>query len=282
MRILGKIPEGGAIGLGVFDGVHVGHQTIVDQTDGILTLFPHPDRILRKNAELPYLCSLVELAALVPNLLVLRFSSATALLSPEAFLEMIFNTLRPGCVVGGSDFRFGHRHAGTVAMLQAWGRSRGVAVTVVPLASMAGIPIKSSRIRDLIQSGHLAEACGLLGHTYPLFGRVIRGKGQGRTLGFPTANLRVFRNKCLPGFGVYAAEVELETGRRPAILYIGNRPTLGYGDSIEVHIPGIDVQLLGRRVKVWISRKIRGEHKFDSTDALISQIHKDIQSLDGR
>ncbi len=281
MRILGELPKGGAIGLGVFDGVHRGHQTIVDQTDGILTLFPHPDRILRKNAEMPYLCSLVELAALVPNLLVLRFSSATALLPPDAFLALILETLHPGRIVVGSDFRFGHRHAGTVAHLQDWGALHGIYVTVVSLAAVSGSPIKSSHIRELIQAGDLADACGLLGHPYPLFGRVIRGKGQGRTLGFPTANLRVFRNKCLPGFGVYAAEVELESGRRPAILYIGNRPTLGYGDSIEVHIPGIDVQLVGRRLKVWISRKIRGEHKFASTDALITQIYRDIHALQG-
>lgn len=280
MRVIGTFPEGGAVGLGIFDGVHRGHQTIVAQTDGIVTLFPHPDRVLRKNAEMPYLCSLVELAALVPRLVVLRFSSETAQLSAEVFLDMLRVAIRPGRIVVGSDFRFGYRHAGNVEVLQAWGRLHGIEVTVVPLASHHDTPIKSSNIRKLIEAGNVAEACALMGHSYPMFGRVIRGKGKGRMLGFPTANLRLFRNKCRPAYGVYAAEVELATGRRPAILYTGKRPTLGYGESVEVHIPGINVHLEGARLKVWISRKIRGDQKFESRDALIAQIRNDIRSLD--
>lgn len=279
MRIVGTIPPGSVIGLGVFDGVHLGHQDIVQQSDCVMTLFPHPDRILRKNLEMPYLCSLVELASLLPHLVILRFSSQVAKMTAFEFVEFLMHQFQPKGIVVGSDFRFGLGQSGSVDFLRTWAATRNIEITAVPLKGINGTPIKSSGIRTLIQSGEMAAACELMGHHYPLFGRVIRGKGNGKTLGFPTANLRVFRNKCLPAFGVYAGEVDLEGNRVRAIIYIGNRPTLNTGFSVEVHIPEWSGGLYGKRLKVWVSRRIRGDYRFESVNALVEQINRDIASL---
>lgn len=279
MRLIGTIPPGATIGLGVFDGVHLGHRDIVTQSDAVMTLFPHPDRVLQKNAELPYLCSLVELSELLPQLMVLRFSSQTALMSAHEFLSFILDAVKPAGIVCGSDFKFGANQEGTVAYLQQWGVQNGIAITVVSLRHLDGEPIKSSMIRNYIQEGDLERACRLMGHDYPLFGRVVRGKGDGRRLGFPTANLRWFRNKCLPAFGVYEATVEIENVAHLAIVYVGNRPTLNNGFSVEVHIPGWSGGLYGQRLKVWVSRRIRGDQRFSSVDELIAQITRDIAAL---
>jgi riboflavin kinase/FMN adenylyltransferase len=269
-----------SVGLGVFDGFHMGHREIVSKTDAILTLFPHPDRVLGKNAGMGYLSSPTELAALVPHLLIARFSSNVSQMSSDDFLRWVKTVLAPSRLVVGSDFRFGRYQAGSIDTLRDWGEREGISIEVQPLVNRDGVPIKSSQIREQIIAGDIESACQSLGHPYPMFGRVMQGKGMGKTLGFPTANLRVFRNKCVPPFGVYAATVHVDGGVRSAILYIGNRATLGYGFSIEIHIPGYSGELYGTRLHGYIHRRIRGDMKFGSVEALVDQIKQDIDALD--
>jgi len=279
MRLIGTIPRGAAIGLGVFDGVHLGHREIVQKSDAILTFHPHPDRVLNKNSQLEYLTSLREMRALLQTLAVFRFTTRASKLPHGTFLEYIAHDICPSKIIVGDDFRFGYNQLGTSDFLSEWAKTKGIGVEVVGLRGDGNQVIKSTVIRTWISSGDVDRACQWLGHPYPLFGTVIRGKGTGKTLGFPTANLVLSRHKCVPGFGVYNAVAQWGEKRVSGIVYIGRRPTLGYGFAVELHIPGFSGDLYGRRLQVWINRRIRGEMKFENVADLVDQITRDIREL---
>lgn len=267
------------MGLGVFDGVHVGHQTIVAQSDAILTFMPHPDRVLVKTPHLRYLTTLREQRALVPRLLGVHFTKRMAAWSYTVFLDNIRNALPVAKLVIGEDFFCGAKKQGTPEAIAEWGLSRNVAVQRVPLHTYHGMPVKSATIRDTIQAGQLKDAVAMLGHPYPISGVVIAGAGVGKTLGFPTANLRVSRYKLLPPFGVYAGYV-IRAGRKcRAVLYIGKRPTFGGQHvSVEVHLIGMPIteSLYGEYLSVQVTDRIRGEMTFADRAALVAQIGQDI------
>ncbi|MBE9080221.1 bifunctional riboflavin kinase/FAD synthetase [Romeria aff. gracilis LEGE 07310] len=254
----------------------------------VVTFFPHPREFFSGQIR-PLLTPLAEkslrLAQLgVDQLLLLPFNQALAALSPQDFVEKILiQGLQAQRISVGSDFRFGRGRAGDAEMLSAIAAAYGVAVTVVPLKLETDERISSSRIRQALQAGNLPEANRLLGRTYTLTGRVVQGQQLGRTIGFPTANLKLPADKYLPRSGVYSVWVYgAATGLEPpcaGVMNIGHRPTVaGQHLSVEVHLLDWSADLYGRTLTVSLENFLRPEQKFASVDALKQQIEADCRT----
>lgn len=279
--------------LGMFDGVHRGHQALLmagvdlaEQTGlplNVFTFEPHPLRVLRPERAPALLTTLTERARLmadfgVDNLCILPFNRKVAGQAPEDFMAEMVRVYQPRHVVCGFNFTFGSRGAGNSESLCAYGREHGFEVTIVPEVILGGDTVSSTRIRSLLQQGNIPEATRLLGHSYTLCGQVMNGKRIGRTMGFPTANVAISKNKALPAFGVYACW--METGDRvyPAVVNVGRHPTLPEG-SVTVEAYALDAQLslYGQKVRLYFLSFLRPEKKFDGVEALKAQITRDAQ-----
>lgn len=266
------------IGLGVFDGVHRGHQYIVDQCDYILTLHPHPKTILHQQP-MTYLTTIHERRLYIPNLVVMTFSKAVSLMSADGFLNHVINAyFQPKKIIFGYDYRFGNQQEGTPELLTQWAQDRGIITSLTEPVLHQGIPVKSQTIRDCIRNDKFDDAIDLLGHPYTIVGTVVRGDGRGKSLGFPTANLVVDEDKLVPQPGVYGAISP--NHKSSAIVYIGSKPTFeGTHQAIEVHIPGLNEDLYGQSLRIDLTHFIRHEYTFDSADDLTVQIQRDIDQL---
>ncbi len=279
---------------GNHDGVHRGHRALIDAARAwasprglrvvALTFDPHPLRLLapeRAPATLTTMTRRVELlrGAGCDAVLVARFDADFAAQSPEAFVDdVLVRDLGARGVVLGPDFRFGARRAGDRALLASLGDARGFAVVpVAPLCDDAG-PVSSSRVRALLREGDVAGAVGLLGRVHDVDGEVVRGDQRGRTLGFPTANLRP-PDVLLPADGVYAVVARrLDAPGAPllgGVANLGVRPTLGAGRSVEVHLFDWHGDLYGAPLRVGFVARLREERRFGGLDALVAQIRKD-------
>lgn len=283
-----------AVSVGVFDGVHLGHAAILARArhraaDGPLTVVsfdPHPDLVLQKTFEAvppltPYRRKRALLAALgVDRFEVLPFTRELAALEPEEFVDRhLVARFRPRWLVVGANFALGRGRSGDVRRLAAIGADRGFEVEPVPLLEAEGGPISSTRIRGLLGAGRVAEAARLLGRRFALAGVVVRGEAIGRTLGFPTANLRLHEDQQVPADGIYAvcARLGAEQQWRPAAMSIGVRPTFGgQVRTLEVHVLDWSGELVGEDVEVEFVDWLRGEERFDSPAALIAAITADV------
>ncbi|MGB7251579.1 MAG: bifunctional riboflavin kinase/FAD synthetase [Phormidesmis sp.] len=250
----------------------------------VMTFSPHPQEYFSGISK-PLLTPVAEktwqLARLgIHQLVMLPFNQALAELSPEAFVEQILiKGLGAKQISVGSDFRFGKGRGGDAAGLKEIAAGYGVPVVLVPLKHERGDRISSSRIRQALQTGDLAEATYLLGRPYTLTGRVVKGQQLGRTIGFPTANLQIPEKKYLPRTGVYSTWIY---GITPeplrGVMNIGNRPTVeGQSLSVEVHLLDFSGDLYGQLLTVSLASFIRPEQKFDSLDELKAKIAADCQ-----
>lgn len=268
-----------SIGLGTFDGFHKGHQELAKHCEYILSLFPHPVSVL-KGTQINYLTTPEELKLIHPNTLTLTFTKEIANLEPEEFLKLIIKeTLQAKKIVVGYDYHFGKGRNGNLDTLKIWGKKNNIEIKVIEEISENKIPIKSKKIREDIANGNFKEAIQALGHPYPLIGKVIKGEGRGKSLGFPTANLSLPKEKLLPPKGVYKAILKEGSKDIPCICYNGTKPTFSDLKSFEVHIPNDTKDLYGQTLKLLLTEKIRDEIKFNSKEALIAQIKKDIACL---
>jgi len=272
-----------ALALGICDGCHLGHQLLLSRADALLSFSPHPDKVLKKNPDIKVLTTDAERRYYIPNQLFLDFTTQIASLSATDFLDQIHAAIGFTSVVVGDDFQFGHQQGGCTKALKHWGDENGVHIQVMDSYSdEKGHAIKSQNIRRLLAEGDLDTAVEDLGHSYLILGTVVPGEGRGKDLGFPTANLSVPADKQLPGPGVYAADL-IRAGRyHSAIVYIGSKPTFHATDgsqSIEVHIPGLDDDLYSEELAVFLTKFIRGEQKFASSEELVSQIQKDLAQI---
>jgi riboflavin kinase/FMN adenylyltransferase len=288
-----------SVAVGNFDGVHRGHQALVaaavarSREGGgpavVLTFDPHPARVLRPQAAPAALTTLAQkeelVAALgIDRLVVVPFDARLAALSPEAFArEVLQQALGARHVVVGESFRFGKGREGDPRRLEALGAGLGFAVEVVPPVLEGGRPISSSRVREALARGDVAEARRLLGRDYFVDGEVVRGDGRGRSIGVPTANLAPER-QILPANGVYAARCRPgELGWHTAAVNVGERPTFGGGRvRLEAHLLDFDGDLYGSRLRVAFHERLRGEQRFEGKDALVAQIRKDIDAARAR
>ena len=289
---LAALPGPIAIAAGVFDGVHLGHRAVISSalefaaanhgSAVVLTFDPHPTSVLRPGNASPLLTStrhkLRILKALgVQHTLVIPFDKAFAATEPADFIHQLAAAcpLRQICV--GEDWAFGKGRAGNLALLTALGPQLGFTASGTPSVAIAGQPVSSTAIRAAIQSGDLPTAQRLLGREFSLFGTVIAGNQLGRTIGFPTANIRP-ENEQLPPNGVYAVTAELGNKRIPGVANIGLRPTVQDADKerlLEVHLFDFTSDLYGADLEVHFRHFIRPEQKFASLEALKAQIATD-------
>jgi riboflavin kinase / FMN adenylyltransferase len=271
-------PRPRRIAVGEFDGVHLGHREVIDGSDTVLTFEPHPLRVVRPEAAPKLLTSLDAKAELiaqlgVQELVVIPFDDTFAHQSPQEFIDHILvERLQATRVSVGDNFRFGHGAAGDTALLAADGRFE---TRVVPLVEVDGEIVSSSHIRALVLAGEVELARRFLGSPFQLRGEVMQGDRRGRTLGFPTANLVPDEALVCPGHGVYVARA----GGDCAAVSVGVRPTFGTGRAVlvEAYILDREVDLYGQMLKIDFLARIRGERRFDSVEALIEQMHRDVE-----
>lgn len=282
-------PEPSAIAIGVFDGVHRGHQAVIQQAlalarrhdlvSTVFTFVEHPQAVIRPDHPVPLLTPWAEkqrrLEELgIERLIGVHFTPAFARLSPEDFAQKILlEQLQAKCICVGERFSFGHKSAGNAAQL----RKSGLQVVEVPPICDHETIISSSRIRKLLGEGHIQEANALLGYSYRLSGEVVTGDQRGRLLGFPTANLAVPEHKLIPAFGVYSGWVDGPMGRYPCVVNIGQSPTFDPPElKIEAHLLGFSGDLYGQCLTVELKDRIRGEVAFSHVEQLVEQIRQDV------
>lgn len=281
--------------IGKFDGVHLGHQAVLGQVAEkaselnlpavIITFEPQPEEFFAPGSAPARLTRLREkLKALgrfaVDRVVCLRFNRRLAAMAAEQFIEQILIAdLGVRYLVVGDDFRFGSNRRGDFAMLEAVGEARGFAVARMHTVNIDGNRVSSTRVRDALEVGDLAMAQKLLGRPYRISGRVAHGDKRGRTLGFPTANIRL-HHKALPLSGVYAVEVfGLEHEPRIGVANVGIRPTVdGRQSLLEVHLFDFAEDIYRRYIHVDFLHKLREERRFESLDALQAQIAADAEA----
>lgn len=280
---------------GTFDGVHRGHQQVLNQVleeakrqnlpSMLLTFHPHPRTIVQPKDWSPQiLTSIEEKAQRVLDLgidvvLVLAFTKEISQYSPKEFIERILcDAIGTKSMVVGYDHRFGKNREGRFDTLTTLSENYHFSVKEIAAKEIDDIAISSTRIRNYLSEGNLNMANELLGYAYPLSGTVIHGAKRGRTIGFPTANIEVEDPyKLIPPNGVYAATTTIDELKYPVVMNIGTRPTVdGQDRSIEAHIIGLDKDLYNRRIQISMQSFIRKERKFDGLDSLKIQIHKDL------
>lgn len=294
---LRAVPRAGsAVSIGFFDGVHVGHQATIDRMIAhaaghdlrsvVVTFDRHPLQIVRPDKVPPLLMTSARrartLAELGPDLvLVLVFDERLRMLAAEAFVEQVLrDVLDVRHIVVGHNFRFGHRAAGDVALLRDAGAREGFTVDGVDLLAADGAPVTSTRIREALAVGDVATAGRLLGRPFVIDGTVVHGDHRGRGLGFPTANLMTDPRCMVPGPGVYAGLLSHPDGRTlPAVTSVGTNPTFGgEGLRVESYVLDFDEDLYDLQVAVDLRRRLRGQRRFDGTEALIAAMDADVRA----
>ncbi len=284
------------IAIGSFDGIHLGHKALFEEAKSlsiilnaeplIVTFDPHPRSVLFPEANFKLLTTLEEKFYLlselgVKNIALIPFTRALSELSADLFVqEYIVDNLRAKGVVVGFNFRFGKGRQGDVEYLKELSKKYNFTFKAVPPVILDGIVISSSVIRSLIEKAQIETANKLLGRPYFLIGKVVKGRGRGKHLGYPTANIEVSSLKLLPPAGVYAVWVLINGKRFKGALNIGKRPTFEEKEiSIEVHIFNFDKDIYGETLKIEFIKHIREEKKFSSIEELKTQIEKDCQLI---
>jgi riboflavin kinase / FMN adenylyltransferase len=314
---LDEIPEAwgpSVVTIGVFDGVHRGHQRIVVRAAEaarelglplvVITFDPHPSEVIRPGSHPALLCSLRRRVQLLAEfgadaVCVLPFTLEFSHLSPHEFVRAVLaDRLHARRVVVGENFRFGYRAAGDLALLAELGEKYDFRAEGIPLLAQDGVTMSSSAIRDLVAAGDVAGAARGLGRPHRVEGVVVRGEQRGRALGVPTANLETAEHTAIPADGVYAgwlASLDAvgleadrgrergapgagETARWPAAISVGTNPTFdGQHRVVEAHaLDRDDLDLYGVHVAVDFAARLRGMIRFDSVDALVAQMRADI------
>ncbi len=289
-------PAGSAVTIGNFDGVHRGHQAMLDRLVNVattralatcaLTFEPHPREVFTPQQAPARLTSLREKLELLQSFgvgrtHVVHFTRAFASMSPQDFVErMLIGTLGARWILVGEDFRFGARRAGDVPLLRALGERHGFEVEAMSNVELDGLRISSSAVRAALAAGDLDRAALLLGRRYSISGRVVHGDKLGRELGFATANIQLKHNRP-PLAGIFAVRLHGDgVGTRDGVASLGVRPTVkadGAAPVLEVHLFNFAGELYGRHVRVEFLRKIRDEEKYSDLDTLKAKIASDCE-----
>ena len=281
------------LAIGVFDGVHLGHQALIRVLVGgaraagatavAATFDPLPAQLLAQDPPQSTLADAPERAALLlhagaRHVVIFTFDRAFSQQTPEAFIQRVAAAGDVQRIVVGPDFQFGHGREGAVPALQQLGERYGFAVTVVDPISLGGARVSSTRIRQALREGDLATAQALLGRPYSVTGTIVRGEQRGRALGFPTINVSPPLDKLLPHDGIYATWVSLGDQRYRAASSLGVRPTFGGGPrKLESYILDFTGDVYGQEATVAFVERLRDEIKYESAEALAQQIAKDVE-----
>jgi riboflavin kinase / FMN adenylyltransferase len=291
---LDKGPRGPkALAIGVFDGVHRGHKKILRtlchiarsrrMPSAVVTFETHPARALPRQEHVLHLTSLEHKLLFLERegidiCYVIDFTPAFARIEPEVFVkEILVKKMQMRALVVGEDFVFGRHASGDVALLRVLSQTLGFFFKSIRLSKIRGKVISSTSIRRLIATGHIALARVLLGRHVSLFGDVVPGEGRGRTLGFPTANVKA-RHEVIVSDGIYAARVLCRGRWHNGIAYVGTKPTFSKGSaprSIEVHIFGFKKNIYGHSLEIEFIKRIRADRKFPDAASLVAQMEKD-------
>ena len=284
-----------ALAIGVFDGMHLGHLAVLHAARTTaaaqggqawaLTFEPHPRQVIRPDsAPVRVMSPSLKLdafaAAGMHGVIVLPFTPDQARQSAEDFVEHLVSSLRNlAAVAVGVQWHFGHQAHGTVELLKKHAATHGFSVLAVPPVLYGGHPISSTRVREAVRSGHLAEAAAMLGRPFALRGPVTHGRAVGRALGYPTANISAL-DGLHPPAGVYAARVELDNHATPlpAAAYIGRRPSFETDgvSALEVYVFDFEGNLYDRVLTVHLLERLRGDQSFPNEEALKHQISLDV------
>ena len=280
--------------LGTFDGLHLGHQALIQETlecarrlsrPALMVSFePMPREFLQPHAPPARLTNFRERWRLLQGsgldaLLLLRFTESLRSMSGAEFLGLLRERLGLQALVVGYDFRFGREGEASAEFLQSMAPSHGFTVHVVPPVRVSGERASSSAVRSALAVGELAGAQGLLGRRYAMRGRVVRGQQLGRELGYPTANMRLRRIR-IPLGGIFAVRVHgIGDDALPGVASLGTRPTVGGAEPLlETHVFDFKGDLYGRELEIEFVARIRDELRFDDLDALVAQMHRDARA----
>jgi len=282
------------VALGAFDGVHLAHRKILATavsraralglTALACTFDPHPLEVLQPDRAPAPITTLEENLALIAGqgldaTLVIAFTLELSQIEPEAFVQNVLKrTLKVQEVVVGFNHTFGRNARGNAALLEALAPTLGFVVHVIPPLTVDGVIVSSSAIRQALQAGDVQLAMRFLGHPYTVRGRVLRGKGRGRQLGFPTANLKPERRLILAP-GVYAARACWASGEGRAVVNVGVRPTFGEGEYwVEAYLLDFSGDLYDQQLTLAFLERIRPENRFPSVEALKAQVARDVET----
>jgi riboflavin kinase/FMN adenylyltransferase len=274
------------LAVGEFDGVHIGHREVIRGANSVLTFEPHPRTVVAPESAPKLLTTLEQKADLiaalgVEELIVIPFDGSFAAQSPQAFVDRVLvEQLDARHVSVGENFRFGHRAQGDAALLS---EQQGFETRVADLVELDGEIVSSTHIRGLVATGAVSDAARLLGAPFGMRGNIAHGDKRGRTLGFPTANLVPDPRHAVPDHGIYACRASVPgLGEWTAAVSIGVRPTFvtGRGLLVEAFLLDFDRDIYGRELRLDFVQRLRGEKRFDSVEALVEQMHRDVRETE--
>jgi riboflavin kinase / FMN adenylyltransferase len=282
--------ENAVITIGTFDGVHKGHQVIINTiieeakkingTSIVVSFHPHPRTVVNPNSLLqvlntPYEKKLIFSRYAIDHLIIYPFTIDFSNWSAMDYIEkFIIEKFNPKTIVIGFDHHFGKDRTGNIELLKKVAQQKGINLIEIAAQTIEQNKISSTQIRNALLHGEIEKANDLLGYAYPLSGIVVRGKQIGRTIGFKTANLQLDDTyKLIPGNGVYVVDVMLDNLTLQGMMNIGTRPTVdGSNRTIEVHILNFDADIYDQRLSVSIRKRLRNEQKFDGLESLKAQL----------
>ncbi|MEE4259513.1 MAG: bifunctional riboflavin kinase/FAD synthetase [Bacteroidales bacterium] len=289
-----KTVKNAVVTVGTFDGVHMGHQAIfnimkqeaetIDGETVVITFYPHPRIVLGLDSEYLKFINTQEKKinrleeSGIDHLIIVSFNKEFAGISSEEFInDLVVEKIHPKIVVTGFDHHFGKDRGGSFDMLSKIGEEKGFKVIKVEAQYVNDVPVSSTKIRKLLNSGAVLAANNFLGYEYSITGKVVKGKSIGRNIGFPTANIEVADEyKLIAAVGVYACRVTYMGKLYKGMCNIGYRPTVDHGDlTIEVHIFDFDQQIYGEEITIIFVDRMRDERKFDSLTELSQQLKRD-------
>lgn len=289
-----KRDEKSVITLGTFDGFHLGHQQIVQEVirksrliggrNFLLTFDPHPRKVIPGRNDIKLLSTLDEKVKILEqlgleNLFVIKFTSEFSKQPPEEFVKKyLVNGIGLSEIVIGYDHHFGKGRDGNFEILKELGKKFSFHVTVVPEFSVDGETVSSTKIRNVLLQGDVITAAKMLGRFYSFKGKIVRGDGRGKQLGFPTANISIdSEDKLIPAKGIYAAECIVENEKHFGLLSLGSRPTFHDNGTVipEFYIFDFDNDIYDKIMQVNLVERIRDEEKFNTVDDLIIQMKND-------
>lgn len=295
-RTLDNLPsfKNAVVTIGSYDGVHVGHQSIfsriqqlakeVDGESIVITFHPHPRQVVYpKDKTLQLITTIEEKIALMEscgfdNLVIVPFTIEFSQQSPDEYIERLFEIFNPSYIVIGYDHRFGLNRQGDINYLRWHSRTKDFKVIEIEKKELDEVAVSSTKIRTALSEGKIIKATQLLGHSFFLSGKVVHGQKIGKSIGYPTANLKVLENyKLLPLDGIYAVYVHIDGERFGGMLYIGNRPTLEAHNekTIEVNIFDFNQTIYGKIIQLEFLEFIRGDQKFEGLEKLKVQLADD-------
>lgn len=288
--------EGRVIALGFFDGVHLGHASLLEMarkraeeqhlTPAVMSFDLHPDNLVA-GAKVSLINSIEDREEIlnrcfgISDVILAHFDESMMHMPWDVFIEeYLYRQLKARHLVCGYDFHFGDKGAGNPQRLQEKCRELGISCDVLPQVTLDGVTVSSTYIRKLLEQGEMQEAMRFLGHPHCLSGEVVHGRQLGRTIGVPTANLLIPEGVLTPAFGVYATKVILPDGsEKLAVTNVGVRPTVGESNlvTVEPWILGFEGDLYGQHIRVDFYQRLRGEKRFDGLTALQQEIFANAQ-----